>query len=96
MKLSEKAGKRAVQGLSISLGNDDPMTLNAMFNLARTYLHTDRLEESHQLLRTVVRKRRAYFGAGHPETLMARNEFGLSLRALGRLSAAERVITNVL
>ena len=43
--LSRKAGERAVRGLEKRLGPDDPMTLSAMFNLARTYLHLDQQEK---------------------------------------------------
>jgi len=47
--LSRKAGERAVKGLKRRLGPDDPMTLSAMFNLARTYV---RRPETETLLRT--------------------------------------------
>jgi tetratricopeptide (TPR) repeat protein len=94
--LSKRAGEKAVGGLMKHLGPDDPITLNAMFNLARTYLHIGDGKKSHELLVLVVRKRKRFFGADHPDTLMARNELGLSYRAIGQLHVAERMITNVL
>ena len=93
--LSKRAGERAVAGFSKRLGQDDPQTLTAMCNLARTYVHLEQLSESRELLRIVVRKRKHYFGSDHLDTLMARHELGVSLRGLGHLSAAERILSNV-
>jgi tetratricopeptide (TPR) repeat protein len=93
--LSKMTGERAVQGLIKHLGPDDPITLNAMFNLARTYLHLDEYKKCHELLILVVKKRKRFFGPNHVDTLMARNELGMSYRAQGRMDIAERIVTNV-
>ena len=95
-ELSKRAGERALGGLLERLGPDDPLTIDAMFNLGRTYLHLKELLQAHSLLATVVQKRKRLFGPEHPDTLMARNELGLSFRALGKLKIAERLIVNVL
>ena len=93
--LSQRAGERAVAGLVKRLGPDDPQTLTAMFNLARTYLHLDKVMESRELLTVVVRKRKLFFGLDHLDTLLARHELGMCLRCLGRLVAAEKVLKTV-
>ncbi len=94
--LSRKAGERAVKGLKRRLGPDDPMTLSAMFNLARTYLHLGHEEKSHGMLVSVVQKRKRFFGPDHPDTLMARNELGMSHCARKRMAVAEHLVANVL
>lgn len=95
--LSKKAGERAVQGLTKHLGPQDPKTLNAMFNLGRTYLHLGDQRNSHRLLVWVVRLRKRFFGLDHPDTLMTRNEVGMNLCARKmHLAAAERLVSNVL
>lgn len=94
--LSKTAGERAVKGLMKRLGPDDPMTLSAMFNLARTYLHLKERKKSHDLLVSVVRKRKRFFGLNHPDTLMARNELGMIYCAQNRMAIAERLVANVL
>jgi len=93
---SKHTGERALSGLIRNLGVDDPLTLNAMFNLARVYHHLWEYRKSHPLLVYVVRRRKHFFGADHPDTLMARNELGLNQCALGHLKIAERMILNVL
>ncbi|ETI21604.1 hypothetical protein G647_07951 [Cladophialophora carrionii CBS 160.54] len=94
--LSKWTGERAVNGLLKRIGPDDPRTLNAMFNLGRTYLHIGDLEKAHKLLSTVLLKRKRLFGQNHPDTLMARNELGMSFCARKeRLGVAERLVTNV-
>ncbi|CAI6339178.1 unnamed protein product [Periconia digitata] len=95
---SLKAGERAVAGLTSRLGPQDPKTLTAMFNLARTYLHLGGKQvECHQLLVQVLKLQKHYFGLHHPDTMMTRNEVGVSLCASKRhLFAAQRIIENVL
>ena len=96
-ELSSTAGKRAVDGFLKRLGPDDPKTLDAMFNLARTYLHLGYLEKSYELLVVVLRKRKRLFGPDHPDTLMTRNELGMALCARKlHLAIAQRLVTNVL
>ncbi len=94
--LSKATGERAVRGLQKHLGPDDPITLSAMFNLARTYLHLGHQEKSHKMLVSVVRKRKQFFGPDHPDTLMARNELGMSHCARKWMAVAERLVANVL
>ena len=96
-EMSKKAGEAAVEGLLKRLGPDDPKTLTAIFNLARTYLHLGDQKTSHKLLIWVLRKRKRYFGLEHPDTLITRNEVGLSFYAgKKQLAIAERLVTNVL
>lgn len=94
---SKYAGERAVIGLEKRLGPYDPLTLNAMFNLARTYLHLGQHEKGHKLLASVARRQKYFFGTKHPDTLMTRNEIGMSLCARGRhLLPAQRIVESVL
>lgn len=94
---SKRAGERAVKGLVKRLGPDDPLTLTAMFNLARTYHHLCDKHASRALLVEVLHKRKRLFGPNHPDTLMVRNELGMSFCvARERLPAAERLVSNVL
>ncbi len=93
---SRTTGERALAGLTRRLGPDDPLTLNAMFNLGRTYHHLGETTKSHSLLVTVLQKRRSFFGPNHPQTLMARNELGMCLYACKRnLVAAGRLVSSV-
>lgn len=95
--LSQQAGEVAVKILSRHFGEDDPLTLNAMFNLARTYLHLGKLSESQALLETVFDKRTHFFGPDHPDTLMVRNELGMNLCAQKtNLDEAERHVLSTL
>lgn len=94
---SKVIGMRASAGLLKLLGPDDPITLNAMFNLARTLLHLREWDRAHDLLIPVLRKRKKLFGRNHPDTLMARNELGvLYCERRQNLAIAERLVTNVL
>jgi tetratricopeptide (TPR) repeat protein len=96
-KISRMTGERAVDGLRRRLGSEDPLTLNAMFNLARTYFHLGEEGKSHELLVWVLRLQKRFFGMNHPETLMTRNELGMLLCASKRhLTAAKRLVENVL
>lgn len=95
--LSKRTGTRAVEALTKSLGPDDPLTLSAMFNMARTYLHDNQHEKSYDMLIQVLRKREHFFGPAHPDTLMARNELGMNLCSQRtRLHEAERLVRGVL
>jgi tetratricopeptide (TPR) repeat protein len=96
-QISKMTGERAVDGLKKRLGPDDPLTLNAMFNLARTYFHLGEEAKAHQLLVWVLRLQKRFFGMRHPDTLMTRNELGMLLCAGRRhLFAAQRLVENVL
>ncbi|KAL8669551.1 MAG: hypothetical protein Q9168_005859 [Polycauliona sp. 1 TL-2023] len=95
--ISKMIGMRACAGLLKLLGPDDPITLNAMFNLARTLLHLREWNKAHDLLIPVLRKRKRLFGLNHPDTLMTRNELGvLYCERRQNLAIAERLVTNVL
>ncbi|KAL9039836.1 MAG: hypothetical protein Q9180_002291 [Flavoplaca navasiana] len=95
--ISKVIGTRASAGLLKLLGPDDPITLNAMFNLARTLLHLREWDKAHDLLIPVLRKRKRLFGLNHPDTLMTRNELGvLYCERRQHLAIAERLVTNVL
>ncbi|KAL9627001.1 MAG: hypothetical protein Q9204_006881 [Flavoplaca sp. TL-2023a] len=95
--ISKVIGMRASAGLLKLLGPDDPITLNAMFNLARTLLHLREWDKAHDLLIPVLRKRKRLFGLNHPDTLMTRNELGvLYCERRQHLAIAERLVTNVL
>ncbi|KAL2066926.1 hypothetical protein VTL71DRAFT_1350 [Oculimacula yallundae] len=96
LDLSKWVGDRAVKGLMRHLGPDDPITLNAMFNLGRTYHHLREYKKSYEYLVCVVKKRKHFFGLDHPDTLMARSELGTSHHAFGRINLAEKMIGNVL
>jgi tetratricopeptide (TPR) repeat protein len=96
-ELSQITGKRAVEISTKYLGHDDPITLNAVFNLARTYLHLGEHAKSHNLLKDVLDKRMHFFGPEHPDTLMVRNELGMALCAQRlELSEAENHVHSTL
>jgi tetratricopeptide (TPR) repeat protein len=96
-EISKMVGERAVVGLTRRLGPEDPRTLKAMFNLARTYLHLGEHDKCHKLLVWVLRLQKRFFGMKHPDTLMTRNELGISLCASKRhMAASQRLIENVL
>lgn len=94
---SKQVGERAVKGLVKHLGWEDPRTLNAIFNLARTYLHLGDHEQSRKMIAYVVRMRKRFFGMEHLDTLMARNEMGVLLCAERKsLAVAEQLARRVL
>ncbi|OTA52498.1 hypothetical protein K449DRAFT_379302 [Hypoxylon sp. EC38] len=91
---SYAAGMEAVDGLSRQLGEDDPITLRAMFNLGRTSQHLGQFKKGQELIEIVERKRRHFFGSDHPVTLMAMNELGANLLAQGfQLDYAEHLVS---
>lgn len=95
--LSKYTGEKAVHVLTRKYGSDDPLTLNAMFNLARTYLHLDDYKKGDMLLKEVLAKREHFFGNEHPDTLMARNELGMSMCTQKKeLLEAEKLVCDVL
>lgn len=95
---SRWTGERAVSGLTKHLGEDDPRTLTAKFNLARTYLHLGYVQQSYDLLQMVVEGRQHFFGSRHLDTLMAKDELGMTLCHRKQeldLDRAEALITEV-
>lgn len=96
-ELSRITGEAAVKKLTKHLGREDPITLSAMFNLARTYLHLEEHAKSYDLLIHVLQKRMHFFGPDHPDTLMVRNELGMNLCAQKiRLDEAEQHVQSTL
>ncbi|KAF2435578.1 hypothetical protein EJ08DRAFT_604586 [Tothia fuscella] len=94
---SRYTGERAVKGLVKHLGEEDPKTLTAMFNLGRTYIHLGKHEAARAMILNVLKKRKRFFGMDHFDTLMVRNELGVLLYECGRnLHLAERLVSNVL
>ncbi|TWU71008.1 hypothetical protein ED733_002087 [Metarhizium rileyi] len=90
-------GQRAVDGLMRQLGSDDPLTLSAMFNLARTHLHMNEHDQSTDMLEQILAKREHYFGPDHPDTLMVRNELDMAKFSQKKdLHEAERLVRGVL
>jgi tetratricopeptide (TPR) repeat protein len=94
---AKRAGEKAVWGLTRLLGDDDPLTITAQFNLARNYLHLGDHELSRTRLEIIASKRTHYFGPRHPDTLMAQDELGMALCAEKTdLDRAESLVRNVL
>ena len=94
---SRKAGERAVHGLSLCLGSGNLITLEATFNLARTYRHIGLLEQAHRMLVSVYRQRKILLGPEHPDTLMASNELGMSYNSRKtNLALAEKLVRQAL
>lgn len=78
-RLSQIAGERAMTGLSRDLGRNHLLTLDATFNLGRTYRHLGMLTEAHLLLVFVLQQRKQTLGLDHPDTLMVKNEVAMNL-----------------
>lgn len=95
--LSKRAGERAVAGLAAQLGLQHGSTVEAMFNLGRTYMHLGKLAEAHALLVQVLRGRKNQLGFEHLQTLMVREEIAMCLCHQGRhLHQAEIIVRKVL
>lgn len=97
--LSRLAGEPAVTRLTKRFGKTHNLTLDATFNLARTYRHLGMLDKAHEMLTFVYRQRREQLGAQHLDTLMAKNEVGMSWCGRGakaRLAVAEHLVKDVL
>lgn len=96
-RASRTAGERAVTGLRLQLGPHHITTLEASFNLARTYRHIGMLETAHHMLVEVLRERRRILGRDHLDTLMTLNELGMSFKSRKRnLALAEKLTRQVL
>lgn len=96
-ELSRITGGAAVGKLTKRLGHEDPITLSAMFNLARTYLHLGKHAKSYDLLVHVLQIRMHFFGPDHPDTLMVRNELGMNLCAQKiKFNEAEKYVQSTL
>jgi tetratricopeptide (TPR) repeat protein len=79
-----------------TLGDDDPGTLMAKYNLATTLsLQGDRVRAG-AILKQVVDARIRILGADHPHTLSSMNSLALSLSAQGKYAEAESFYRQVL
>lgn len=97
--LSRLSGEPAVSRLTQRFGSDNVLTLDATFHLARTYRHIGMLDQAHKMLRFVYHKRKERLGINHLDTLMAKNEVGMSWCGRGdkaRLPLAEHMVKDVL
>jgi tetratricopeptide (TPR) repeat protein len=74
---------KAVDVMRRVYGDKDPETLDAMSNVALTFLKRELLHESKERNSEVVRLREAALGARHPDTLQSRHQSALILRSLG-------------
>jgi tetratricopeptide (TPR) repeat protein len=70
------------------LGDDHPVTLTSMYNLADTYRHLSRLEEARQLHEQTLAARRRVLGDDDPDTLASMNNLAETYRHLHRLDEA--------
>jgi tetratricopeptide (TPR) repeat protein len=74
---------KAADAMRRVYGDKDPETLDAMSNVALTFLKRELLHESQERNSEVVRLREAALGANHPDTLQSRHQSALILRSLG-------------
>jgi tetratricopeptide (TPR) repeat protein len=73
------------------LGDDHPVTLTSMYNLADTYRHLSRLEEARQLHQQTLAARRRVLGPDDPHTLASMNNLAETYRHLSRLEEARQL-----
>ncbi|KAJ7680068.1 P-loop containing nucleoside triphosphate hydrolase protein [Mycena rosella] len=74
------------------LGEDHPVTLNAMAALAATYTEQGKMKQAEKLELTVLKKRRTLFdllGADHPDTLLAMGNLASTYQNQGHFKEAE-------
>jgi tetratricopeptide (TPR) repeat protein len=90
--LAKHLSTLALNSMANILGNDDPMTINALFNLGRANYHLGEIEEARTRLLEVYYRRSDLFGSRHPDTLMSSNELGLIYLAEGNYDQAEDLI----
>jgi tetratricopeptide (TPR) repeat protein len=74
---------KAADVMRSTYGDKDPETLDAMSNVALTFLKRELLHESKERNSEVIRLREAALGASHPDTLQSRHQSALILRSLG-------------
>jgi TIR domain/Tetratricopeptide repeat len=73
------------------LGDDHPVTLTSMYNLADTYRHLSRLEEARQLHQQTLAARRRVLGPDDPHTLASMNNLAETYRHLHRLEEGRQL-----
>lgn len=99
LDLSRMTGELAISRMKERFRVDDTLTINTIFHLARTYRHLGLLDQAHEMLTFVYRERKKTLGATHLDTLMAKNEVGMSWCGRGekaRLPVAEFLVKDVL
>jgi non-specific serine/threonine protein kinase/serine/threonine-protein kinase len=78
------------------LGPDDPLSIDALFDLAGALESKGDIAEAEQLQRETLEKMRAVFGPDDPKTLSAKSALGSLLRALARYDEAEPLLKDAL
>lgn len=78
------------------LGDDHPLTLSSMNNLAGLYQTMGRGEAAEPLLREVLERKSRVLGEDDPETLVSRINLGARLGQRGDLAGAEECYREVL
>ncbi|KAF8119870.1 P-loop containing nucleoside triphosphate hydrolase protein [Mycena galopus ATCC 62051] len=73
------------------LGDDHLDTLQAVHNLAGTYVQLGRFEEAEKLQLVVLEKRRKLLGDHHLDTLLTMNNLALAYHHLDRFQEAEKL-----
>jgi len=77
-------------------GNDHPLTLLSLNNLAYTVRRRGRPAEAEPLYRLALDDYRRVMGEDHPATLTSMNNYAYVLEALGRLDEAEPLFKQTL
>src|SRR5262249_47536668 len=83
--------RRSADGLRRVLGPDHHDTLNAVDNLAQTYMAAGRLAEAAPLYEDNLRRLQDKFGPDHASTLASMNNLANAYSASGRLADAVRL-----
>ncbi|KAJ7115195.1 P-loop containing nucleoside triphosphate hydrolase protein [Mycena epipterygia] len=78
------------------LGDNHPLVLGAMGNLAITFKNLGKLKEAEELQVVVLEKRRSVWGDNHPITLGAMGNLAVTYKTLGKLKEAEELEVQVL
>lgn len=87
---------KAIAVMRKTFGDNDLETLDAMSDLAVTYMKQRLLHQSKDLNSEVMRLREAALGAQHPSTLQSRHQLAIALLQEGRHVEAMRQQTAVL
>jgi serine/threonine protein kinase/Flp pilus assembly protein TadD len=90
----ERAEPQLVRAIEIRkrvLGEEHPLTLLSMNNLAILYRKQDRYQEAERLYGTTLEGRKRALGEGHPDTLRTMNNLAVLYGFQGRYAEAERL-----
>jgi serine/threonine protein kinase/tetratricopeptide (TPR) repeat protein len=79
---------KAVDTAKNGLGTDHPATLDAMGNLAQSYLAAGRLNDALPLYEKTLGLMRAKLGPNHPDTVAAMSNLGHGYQTAGKLDLA--------